>query len=208
MNVLAVRPLSVAADAFRPGDAALARWFDVGLILAGSLLMAASAQVVVPIQPVPITGQTFGVCLIAALLGRWRGAAAMAAYLLQGAIGLPVFAGLTGGVHVLLGPTAGYLWAFIPAAYVIGALAERGWDRSVIRCAAAMLIGHAVIFAGGLAVLGVWAAMAWPTETGAPIAGASLLAVGLWPFVPGTFVKVALAMALLPAGWRLLGRQR
>jgi biotin transport system substrate-specific component len=168
---------------------------DAAIVLAGSALIALSAQVAIPLpfSPVPITGQTFGVLLVASLLGRSRGAAAALAYLAEGAAGLPVFAGAAAGPAVLLGPTGGYLLGFVPAAALCGALAERGWDRTGLRTAVSMILGNIVILALGLSWLARF--------VGAP----QVLALGFWPFVPGDIVKIGLAAALLPLGWKALG---
>src|SRR2546422_5965376 len=118
---------------------------SISLMVAFSLLTALAAQIVIPIGPVPITAQTFAVLLTGALLGSRLGAMAMIAYLIEGASGLPFFAGGTGGLAHLLGPTGGYLIAFPAAAFITGAFAEHGWDRSFFPAAAAMLIGSIVI---------------------------------------------------------------
>lgn len=167
------------------------------LVVGFSLLTALAAQVVVPLPwtPVPLTGQTFAVLLTGALLGPRLGALAMAAYLVEGAAGLPFFRGGAGGAGHLLGPTAGYLFAFPVAAYVTGALAERGWDRRFLTAAAAMFLGSLVILAGGWA----WLALA----SGA--AGRAFQ-LGVAPFLVGDVVKIGLAAAALPAGWALLRR--
>ena len=173
-------------------------WTRAGLLVLGfSLLTAAAAQLVVPLPftPVPLTGQTFAVLLTGALLGPRLGALAMLAYLAEGAAGLPFFRGGAGGVGHLAGPTAGYLFAFPAAAYVTGALAERGWDRRFVTAAAAMALGSLVILAGG------WA---WLAVVTGDAAKAFQLGVG-W-FIVGDVVKVALAAAALPAGWALLRR--
>src|ERR1044071_5970100 len=102
---------------------------SVSLAVVFSLLTALAAQIVIPIGPVPITAQTFAVVLTGALLGSRLGAMAMIAYLLEGASGLPFFAGGTGGLPHLLGPTGGYLIAFPAAAVITGAFAEHGWGR-------------------------------------------------------------------------------
>ncbi|RPJ40883.1 MAG: biotin transporter BioY, partial [Candidatus Latescibacterota bacterium] len=112
-----------------------------GLLVAfASLLLALSARVAIPLpfSPVPISGQSFAVLLVGALLGSRRGSAAVLLYLAEGAVGLPVFAGGAGGAAYLVGPTGGYLAAFLPAAFVVGALCERGWDKRVPGAAAAM----------------------------------------------------------------------
>ena len=119
-------------------------------VLAFSLLTALAAQAAVhlPFSPVPVTGQTLMVLLAGALLGRKRGAAAMAAYLAEGACGLPVFAAGAFGIPHLLGPAAGYLLAFLPAAWVVGALVEKGWDRG-LRAAAAFFMGSMLLLSCG-----------------------------------------------------------
>lgn len=171
---------------------------DAVLILAGSALVALSAQVVVPLPwtPVPITGQTFGVLFVGALLGSRRGALALAAYLLEGAAGLPVFAGGGATVAWLLGPTAGYLWSYPLAAWLTGRLAERGWDRRPATAALALGAGNGVIYAVGLPWLALF------------VGAERVLAAGLLPFVPGDLVKIAVAAGALSGAWRLVGTER
>src|ERR1700730_15753530 len=118
---------------------------SVGLVVSFSLLNALAAQIAIPIGPVPITGQTFAVLLTGALLGSRLGAAALIVYLVEGASGLPFFAGGSGGIAHLLGPTGGYLVAFPAAAFITGAFAEHGWDKRFVTAAAAMNIGSVVI---------------------------------------------------------------
>ncbi len=187
------RPGSGTAAQVRAGSFA----YDLILVLTGSALIAASAQVwfTLPFSPVPVTGQTFGVLFVASLLGRSRGAAAALLYLAEGAAGLPVFAEMKAGVPVLLGPTGGYLAGFVPGAWVCGALAERGLDRRVGGTILSMLLGNVAIFALGLPWLARY------------VGSDHALALGFWPFLPGDVVKIALAAALLPLGWRLLGRR-
>ncbi len=185
------------ADLVRPKSVSRARLYDAGLVVGASLFVALCAQVSIPMASgVPITGQTFAVLLVGAALGPIRGGAALALYLAQGLAGLPVFAGLQAGFQPV---TMGYLIAFAPAAFVVGGLARRGWDRGVLRTAAMMTIGTAVIFAGGLAWL---AGLASLTDR---LGDTAVLAAGLWPYLPGAAIKIALATALLPAGWRIVG---
>lgn len=176
---------------------------DGALILGGSVLMALLAQVVVPFYPVPVTGQTLGVLLVGMLLGARRAALSMCLYLAQGAAGLPVFAGGAAGAIHLMGPTAGYLFAFVPAAMLVGSFARLGFDRKVLPALFAMTLGTLVIFAGGLAVLYAFAFSGAGAEGGAIESGA-VLSLGLYPFIPGAIVKMVLAALLLPAGWKLL----
>jgi biotin transport system substrate-specific component len=174
----------------------LARMMRLAMLaLAGSLLLAISAQISVPMVPVPMTMQTFAVVLIGAAYG-WRlGGATVALYLAEGAMGLPVFAN-GGSLASLTGPTAGYLFAFVAAAALVGWLVEMGWGQSVFKTTAAMALGTAVIFAGGIAWLS--------TFTGFEKA----LEVGMYPFLPGAVFKIALAAAVLPLAWKLIGKLR
>jgi biotin transport system substrate-specific component len=167
---------------------------DVLLGLAGVLLLGLVAQIEIPLQPVPITGQTFGVLLLGALLGSRRGALTVAGYVAAGVAGLPVFAGGASGVSRLFGPTGGYLLGFIAAAWVVGWLSERGWDRRLLTAAAAMVIGTGVIYFFGLTWLSFF--VGW----------GRVVSVGLAPFVIGDLLKLALAALALPGGWTLLGR--
>lgn len=165
-------------------------------ILAGSLLVAALAQVAIPLPwtPVPITGQTLGVLLVGAALGAGRGGAALLLYLAEGAAGLPFFAGGVGGAQVFLGPTAGYLIGFPLAAFAVGMLAERGWDRRVATTAAAMAAGTAILFTTGALWLGVF------------VGFERAFALGVAPFLPGAVIKIGVAAAALPLAWRWLGK--
>jgi biotin transport system substrate-specific component len=169
---------------------------QVAVVLAFSLLVALSAQVVIPLAPVPITGQTFVVLLAGALLGSRLGALAMLAYLIEGASGLPFFRGGNAGLIYLLGPTGGYLLAYPVAAFLTGWLAERGWDRKYLTAAAAMALGSVVILACGW----LWLSRFMPAG--------EAFAVGVARFVVGDAIKVALAAAVLPTGWALVGRRR
>lgn len=161
----------------------------------GVAFLALLAQLRVQVGPVPVTGQTLGVLLLGAAYGATLGVATTGAYLLLGGLGLAVFTGGGAGAAALAGPTGGYLLAFPVAAAVVGALAARGWDRRLPTSLAAMAAGNVVIYAGGLAWLSTFAPDVRTT-----------LAWGLWPFLAGDLAKVAVAAALLPTAWRLLGR--
>ena len=186
---------ATVADVLRPCEKGCAALYDVALIIGGSLLIGLSAQLAValPFSPVPITGQTFAVLFIAALFGSRRGSLCLLFYILEGAAGLPVFSLGRGGVAVLLGPTGGYLVGCVAAAYIVGLLAESRWDRHVATTVLAMVLGNAVIYAFGL----LWLYCL----TGS---GSSILAVGLYPFLVGDSLKIALAAAVLPSAWKLL----
>jgi biotin transport system substrate-specific component len=170
---------------------------EVALILGATLFIAAFAQLSIPLQPVPITGQTFAVLLVGMALGSRRGALALAAYLAEGAMGLPVFAEAKSGVATILGPTGGYLVGFVAAAWVVGYLAEKGWDRNFLKTFAAMAVGNAVIYALGLG----WLLRYFAGDVNAT------LAAGMYPFLIGDAIKAAAAALLLPASWKLLGNK-
>ena len=186
------------AQTFWPRGAARPALRGAVLAVGGTVLLWLSAKIQVPLQPVPITMQTLVVLFLGVAYG-WRlGAATMALYLLEGAVGLPVFAGgwsKGGGFHLLYGATAGYLFGFVVAAGVCGRLAERGWDRSILGSAAAMVAGNIIIYALGLA----WLA--------GQIGLASAIQYGLLPFLLGDALKIALGTCALPAVWRGLRRR-
>lgn len=160
------------------------RAIELGWILAGSVLMAASAQIAVsvPFSPVPITGQTLALPLIVALLGTRPATFAMIAYLIEGASGLPVFAQHLGGAFWLLGaPTAGYLWSFPFAAFATGWLFDRGLWKNVVGRFVAVFLGTALVFVFGAAWLAHIVGI-----------GAALVA-GVYPFIAGDLIKTVLA---------------
>lgn len=157
------------------------------IVLAGSLALAVSAQVQVPMWPVPITGQTLVVLLLGFTLGPRLAGATTLAYLAEGAMGLPVFAGFAGGPAVLVGPTAGYLWGFVAAAVLTGVLAERGWHRSAATVMTGMVLGNLVIYALGAG----WLAVA--------IGADAAISNGVLPFLVGDAAKIVLATLFLPS---------
>ena len=174
---------------------------DAALIVAGSLVVALFAQIKIPLgfTPVPITGQTFAVLLVGAMLGGWRGGLALALYAIEGAF-LPFFAGGASGWFWLL-PSGGYIVGFIPAAALVGWLCQWGWNRRPW-ILAAMLLGNAVMYVPGLIQLNLFlpanAAEAWGC--------AHVWECGLLPFIAGDLVKLIVASLAVPAGWALLDR--
>jgi biotin transporter BioY len=170
---------------------------SVSLVVAFSLLTALAAQIVIPIGPVPITGQTFAVLLTGALLGSRLGAMAMMVYLIEGASGLPFFYGGSSGIGHLLGPTGGYLVAFPAGAFITGAFAENGWDKRFFTAVVAMAVGSIVILLAG------WAWFSVLTHT-PPLAA---FKVSVAPHIAGDIIKILLAAAVLPTGWALLKRK-
>lgn len=182
--------------------AALSRNFDhsmlrnIIIVAAASLLITLSAKVAIPFYPVPMTMQTFVVIGLGLALGPRLGLAAVAFYLAQGALGLPVFTGTPEkgiGLAYMMGPTGGYLLGFLIAVYVSGMLAERGWDRNIFSAFTVAVIGTAILFVPGVLWLGVL--FGWDKP---------ILEWGLYPFILGGFAKAALAAAVFPAAWRFL----
>src|SRR5713226_4375817 len=190
MNTFVAKSETLLGVALAPLDVVR----QVGLVIGFSLLTAVAAQVVIPIGPIPITGQTFAVLLTGALLGSRLGALAIIAYLIEGASGLPFFAGGHFGLAHLVGPTGGYLIAFPAAAFVTGAFAEHGWDKRFFTAAAAMAIGSVLILLSGWAWLSFFRSPTFAFQA------------GVKPFIIGDIVKILLAAAVLPSGWALLRR--
>lgn len=175
------------------------RWIRSLLItLGGSLLLTIAAKIQVPFYPVPMTMTTFAVLFLGMTCG-WRlGGSIVLFYLVQGAAGLPVFAGTPEkgiGVAYMMGPTGGYLLGYYIAAVAVGFLAERGWDRNIVTTAAAMLIGSALIYVPGLLYLG--GLFGWDKP---------IMEWGLYPFVLGDLSKVALAAVAMPLLWKVVKR--
>ena len=169
---------------------------DVFLILAFSLINAGFARISIPLPftPVPITGQTLAVLLTGAALGSRRGSLAMLAYLAEGSAGLPVFAGGGSGLFWTMA-SGGYLIGYVPAAFVVGLLTERGWNKGTW-VLVAMLAGNMVLYVPGLIQLAFW--VGWDRT----------LALGLYPFIPGDLVKLYIASLVLPSAWGILALRR
>jgi len=167
----------------------------LGLALGMACMIGLLSQlrIVLPWTPVPITGQTFGVLLAAALLGRWWGGASLAMYVGLGVAGLPWFNGLTGGIQSIAGPTGGYLIGFVLAALFLGFVTEKYIKaRSVYRLFGLMLVADFIfVFGPGLLQLNLWLNMVKPNSAGVY----HLLALGLIPFIAGEIIKVAAAAA-------------
>lgn len=206
----AARPTTII-DAVVPG-AGIVR--DVALVASFTLFVAVFAQIAIrlPFTPVPITGQTLAVLVTGGALGANRGAASLALYALIGSIGVPLFApsaaALEGElIHFVLPwegtgdliwslTSGGYIVGFIAAAYVVGRLAERGWDRGW-RVIVAMLIGNVLIYVPGLLWLG------YKIES-----FDNALVFGLYPFIAGDLIKLYVAAIALPGAWAIIGRRR
>jgi biotin transport system substrate-specific component len=160
-------------------------------------LTAAGAYLAIPIGPVPIVLQNLFVFLSGLLLGPRWGAASVGIYLLAGALGLPVFAGGTGGIGHFAGPTGGYLLGYLPAVYVIGLISGRSKKGAVLDIIA-MVCGGFMVYAIGLTWLKILTKMTI----------AKTLAVGMFPFVPGDGIKIAAAVPIAKALRPIIYRDR
>ena len=169
---------------------------DMALILLGSTFVAICSQVAyyLPFSPIPITGQTFAVLLTGAVLGSKRGGLSLSLYVIEGILGLPVFAGGTSGIAVLFGPTFGYLIGFILAGILVGLLAERGFDRHWHTMFFAFLVGQVVIY-----IFGVWRLLMF-------VGIERVFELGITPFLIGDFIKAGLALTILPSAWGLINK--
>ena len=173
---------------------------DVVLVLAGMAFMWVMTQVAIPLEPfspVPITGQTLAVLVIGAAYGALRGGVTIGVYLALGALGLPrAFAEGETGIALLKAssPTGGYLLGFFVAAVIVGFLAQRGWDRSIRSSLGAMFVGEVIIFTIGVS----WLANALE------VSAQQAMKFGLYPFVIGDVIKLALAAGLLPIAWKFV----
>jgi len=177
------------------------------LVVAGTVVLAISAKIKVPFYPVPMTLQTFAVMAIAASYGARLAVAAVVLYLVEGAIGLPVFTNTppaVAGPAYFLGTTGGFLIGFIALAAIVGTAADRGWDRSIVRLFAAMIAADIVVFVLGFAWL-AWGAQLASGATG--IGPAAAWAGGVVPFLLADLLKIALAALAVPAAWMLVERR-
>jgi biotin transport system substrate-specific component len=186
----------------RPSNRTAALVTDAVLVALGVALIAASAQISIPLPhtPVPITGQTFAVLLLGGAYGATRGFATMAVYLAVGGLGFGVFAQHAAGWDLLKlsSATGGYLVGMLVAAGLVGWFADRGWDRKATRSLPTMILGNVVIYAVGATwlahALGVGAQQAWD--------------LGVKDFLVGDAIKILLAAGLLPAAWKLVDAVR
>jgi biotin transport system substrate-specific component len=192
--------IGVLAQVFGPQSGTGLRVKQVALVVLGIVALAIAAKIKVPMWPVPITMGTFAVLGIAAAYGARLGLVTMLGYLILGAVGFDVFAGSSAekfGLTYMMGGTGGYLVGYVLATLAVGALAARGWDRSVGKMALALLIGNALIYVPGLLWLGTL--YGWDKP---------ILQWGLTPFLLGDAIKLALAAVLLPSLWKMVGKAR
>lgn len=170
---------------------------DIVLVAAGAALTAIAAQIQIPLWPVPVTGQTLAVLLVGSSLGALRGALSMVLYVILGIVGLPVFSDAASGIPVILGPTGGYIIGFVFAAAFTGWIAQRSWDRKILRSILAFLGGTVVTFAIGLP----WLAFTLGLNVEQVLTG------GLYPFIIGGVVKMLIAAGVITLGWKHVERE-
>ena len=177
------------------------------MVLAGTALVAAAAQVNVWMIPVPMTLQTLAISLIGLTYGARLAGITLIAYLLEGALGLPVFAGFSSGAK-LIGPTGGFLFGFVVMAWLTGVLAENGFGRGAVRLFIAALVPTMLLYLPGV----LWPYLAtnlFADQLGAEAWGADTFAM-LWqyymqPFLIGDTVKSAIAALIVAGGWMAVG---
>lgn len=190
----------VLTEALWPSQGAALIAKRVALVALGVAAMAIAAKIKVPMWPVPITMQTFVILAVGAAYGPVLGVTTVLAYLAVGAVGFDVFTNSSAeayGLSYMMGGTGGYLVGYALAAALLGALARRGFDRSMVTVVAAMVAGNVLIFLPGVLWLGVL--YGWDKP---------ILQWGLWPFLPGEALKIALAALLFPLAWRAVGDAR
>jgi biotin transporter BioY len=165
-------------------------------VIGGSVLLVLCSQIYItlPFTPVPITAQTLSVMFLGSLLGSKKAPLSVLLYVLYGALGFPVFSQHTGGVHVLVGATGGYIFGFLASAYIIGKFTEKGWDRFLGKSLVAMFIGQFFIFVPGL----LWLSRYVGVE--------NVLFQGFYPFIIGGIIKTLLAGSSSVLAWKLIDR--
>ena len=166
---------------------------DIVLVLSSAILTGISAKLKIEIGVVPITMQTFTVLLSGAILGSKRGVASQLTYLLMGLAGVSWFS-RGGGIQYILSPTFGYIIGFVFAAYFVGWLCEKGFDRKIKTAILAMLFGNILIYISGL----FWLARF--------VGFGKVLSIGFYPFIIGDLLKILLAGLVLPMGWKTIGK--
>jgi biotin transport system substrate-specific component len=184
---------------------------NIVLAVIGSLVVAGAAQVTVPMYPVPMTLQTLAVLGVGAAYGARLGAATLLLYAIEGAVGLPFFAGGKSGLfdakleYLLPSGSMGYVVGFILAAWLVGKLVESGWANSLAKSGLAALIGGAVLYVPGVIWLAIWASKTMNMD--AATATTSALSWGLYPFIVGDVIKAVLAGVGVPAIASLFSRK-
>jgi biotin transport system substrate-specific component len=190
---------SVLSEVILPRDGRQAKLVkQIALVLVGVMLLILSAKIKIPMIPVPMTMGTFAVLSIGAVYGPRLGLMTIIGYMIVGALGFDVFASSSSekfGVSYMMGSTGGYLVGYVLAILVLGWTARQGWDRSILKMAAAMVLGNVIIYVPGL----LWLATLYGWDQ-------PIFTWGLTPFLVGDLVKLGLAALLLPGAWRLVDK--
>lgn len=190
----------VLAEVFAPAEGTARLIKQAALVVAGIAVLAVLAKIKVPMWPVSVSMGTFAVLTIGAAYGARLGLVTIIGYMIIGALGMDVFQSSSAeasGLTYMMGSTGGYLVGYVLAVMLMGAAARAGWDRSIGKMALAMLAATAVIYVPGVLWLGQLYGFDQP-----------ILQWGLWPFLVGDALKLALAALLLPALWKLIGSAR
>lgn len=166
--------------------------FELVQVSAAVIAIAILSQIVIPMRPVPFTGQTLGILLTAGLLGRKKGILAVLTYILFGTIGMPFFAGGDFGLARLAGPTGGYIVGFVASAYIVGFLSDRGFFKSFRSAVICMSAGNLIIYAMGT----IWLSRFTGWE--------NVISAGVLPFIPGDIIKIAIAASMIPPASKLI----
>ena len=196
MEAIENKPVLAEALVLRGNAARAAK--SAALVLAGIAGLVIASKIRVPMWPVPVTMQTFAVLVLGAAYGLRLSLVTVLGYLVLGAAGFAVFAGESAGLVYMAGPTGGYLAGFVAAMALMGALARRGWDRSVLGMGAAMVLGNAVIYGFGLA----WMSWLFAADKGL----GWVLHYGMVNFLAGDALKLALAAMVMPLAWKIARR--
>jgi biotin transport system substrate-specific component len=163
---------------------------EILLVILGIAFLGLSAQIVIPLQPVPLTFQSAAVIFLSMVYGSRLGSYTLLGYLGAGVIGLPVFADMSFGMHVLIGPTAGYLVGFVIAAFVGGMLAQRGWARHSMSAFIAAILSASIIFTCGVSVLSLF------------VGFQQAIVLGLLPFIMTEVMKLFAVALVVPRFWK------
>jgi biotin transport system substrate-specific component len=163
---------------------------QVLLVAMGVFILAISAQISIPLEPVPLTFQSATVILLGMIYGPRLGAYIVATYLAVGAAGLPVFSNMSFGLSVLTGATAGYLIGFLPAAICTGYLAQNGWARNAFTSFMAATIGASIVFIYGVVGLAVF------------IGFSKAYTLGVEPFLITETLKLGMVALIAPRFWK------
>jgi len=168
-------------------------FLDISMVLFSVVFLGIMANIRIPLWPVPITMQTFGVFLIAFFFGSRKGFLSILAYILFGVIGFGIFAGYKSGIAAILGPTGGYLIGFLFMAFFVGMMIEKGYGRTKKSVLVCMIVGEIILYSFGLT--GLWLFLG-------KVSLWKVLVAGFFPFVIGDALKVIGAVALFPYLWK------